>query len=468
MGVTSVKGRPVPQRIPRRGAVYYIRRVIPVDLRPLLGAHDKWVSLRTKDYAEARGRYRLADIRIEAWFDEVRQAAKDAPTTSAVAQSAPRNSAVADEMMLATQESAEFFRQLYPEDENTQPSYEEWLGQRLQRERAEDAVHLAEERRNARLAMLDLFDGYADQPGLRRATVQQWRAVVEHLVSFLGHDNALAVRPQDIRRWRDHLVTEPAVRGVPRKPKTINDAYLAAVRAVFAWGVDRDLVPSNPAQAIKPVRQDRQPVVRERDLTREEQETILKATLAEPPPRLGTYKAVARRWVPWLCAYTGARVNEITQARKQDVAKVDGVWTLKITPEAGATKTNRARVVPLHEHLIEQGFLAFVEVSNGPLFYEERDEPNPDARPRYKLVGNRLAEWVRDLGLVDVPQPNHSWRHTFKTISRKGGMPEAAADYLQGHAPANDSRGYGSHDLATLAAEIAKMPRFLATAPACS
>jgi integrase len=188
--------------------------------------------------------------------------------------------------------------------------------------------------------------------------------------------------------------------------------------------------------------------------------TILRGTLAAPSPKLGRYKAATRRWVPWLCAYTGARVGEITQARSQDVAKVDGIWTLNITPEAGTVKTNRARVVPLHDHLIEQGFLDFVASCDGPLFYQTRANANPDARAPYKLAANRLAQWVRELGVTEVPQPNHSWRHTFKTLSRTVGMPEGAADYIQGHAPANDSRAYGSHDLATLAAEIAKLPRF--------
>jgi integrase len=139
---------------------------------------------------------------------------------------------------------------------------------------------------------------------------------------------------------------------------------------------------------------------------------------------------------------------------------VDGVWTLTITPEAGGVKTNKARVVPLHGHLVEQGFLEFVASCDGPMFYQPRPEGKPDARPPYKLAANKLAEWVRELGVTEVPQPNHSWRHTFKTLSRTVGIPEGAADYIQGHAPANDSRAYGSHDLPTLAAEIAKLPRF--------
>ena len=38
----------------------------------------------------------------------------------------------------------------------------------------------------------------------------------------------------------------------------------------------------------------------------------------------------------------------------------DGIHAVRITPEAGTVKGGKARVVPLHEHLIAQGFLKFV------------------------------------------------------------------------------------------------------------
>jgi integrase len=372
-----------------------------------------------------------------------------------------RPSAVADAMEEYARDSEAYFAELYAdEDEEDGLPYDQWLAQRKKRERAEDAEFFAEERRNRTVALAQLYEDYSRSSRLASATAKQWRAVFDHLIAFLGHDNALRVKGADLRRWRDHLATEPGPRGEPRKAKTINDSYLAPVRAALAWALDRDLLEDNPAAGVKPLRADKDAILRERNLTKEEQATILRGTLAQPSPKLGQHKAAARRWVPWLCAYTGARVGEITQARAQDVAKIDGVWVLTITPEAGAVKTNKARVVPLHDHLIEQGFLDFVASCDGPMFYQPRADAKPDARPPYKLAANKLADWVRQLGVTEVPQPNHSWRHTFKTLSRTVGMSEGAADYIQGHAPANDSRAYGSHDLATLASEISKLPRF--------
>jgi integrase len=41
-----------------------------------------------------------------------------------------------------------------------------------------------------------------------------------------------------------------------------------------------------------------------------------------------------RRWIPLLCAYSGARIAEVCQLRGEDIIHQDGVWCLKIVPEA--------------------------------------------------------------------------------------------------------------------------------------
>jgi integrase len=102
--------------------------------------------------------------------------------------------------------------------------------------------------------------------------------------------------------------------------------------------------------------------------TPEEAQMILKAALAVTDT-MNPFSA-ACRWVPWLCAYTGARVGEITQLRGVDVIARDGVHALRLTPDAGTIKTGSTRTIPLHEHLITQGFLDFVKGrGDGPLFY---------------------------------------------------------------------------------------------------
>jgi hypothetical protein len=73
-----------------------------------------------------------------------------------------------------------------------------------------------------------------------------------------------------------------------------------------------------------------------------------------------SYARAARRWVPWICAYTGCRVQEATQLRAEDVVEHDGTMAIRILPSAGTVKSGTGRTVPIHEHIIEQGFLDFV------------------------------------------------------------------------------------------------------------
>ena len=99
----------------------------------------------------------------------------------------------------------------------------------------------------------------------------------------------------------------------------------------------------------------------------------------------------------------------------------------------------------------------------GPLFYDpERQRVISDNNRHFKKVGERLAHWVRkEVGIVDPAiQPNHAWRHTFKTLSYSAGMEERVADAIQGHAPKTTGRGYGRPTLKDLARAIAALPYF--------
>lgn len=449
----------MPEHMERRGAVYYIRRVVPKDLQPVLGRKERWLSLRTKDFEEAKRRLRIEGVRFDDWFSAERSKLAKA-SRIAPANNDAQFDAIVEARDQHDRESADFFAELYGSDDENGLPFDQWLQQRDRLDREADTAYFAEERRNASLSLLKLFEQYAARPDSRAETVQQFRAIIKHLIGFLGHDNAHRVRRADIVKWRDHLRSEIGPRGKPRSAKTINDSYLSAARSVFAFGLDSLLLTANPAANVKPLPKDKTPVLRERDFTKAEQNMILSASFAEAPARLSAHKAAARRWVPWLCAYTGARVNEMTQLRCKDVAQIDGVWTVHITPEAGSVKTGIARTVPLHEHLMEQGFLDFVKGMDGPLFYDAAARRKEGGRAPYKLVGNKLADWVRKLGLGAGVAPNHGWRHTFKTIAREVAIPEAAADYIQGHSGKTQGRKYGAHNLPTVSNELAKIPRF--------
>lgn len=307
----------------------------------------------------------------------------------------------------------------------------------------------------------DLFEAFVRTVQPKPNTVSRWRAVFLEMQREFAEVGADGIAEEAARKWVLSLINKE------RTPVTVREIWLSASKRVFGWGVDQKHVRKNPFKEVK-VDVPRKVQTREdgRVFTASEMATILKASLSYESPKTPTERA--RRWVPWLCAYSGARTGEITQLRGGDIEERDGIFVMKLTPDAGTIKTGVARIVPLHEHIIAQGFLAMVaQVGKGALFYNDKTpqkvsvDPLKPPRSRAATARAQLGTWVRDLG-VDDPElsPNHSWRHTFKRICDDIEMPEKISDGITGHAQATEGRKYGPPSVETMAKALAKFPRY--------
>lgn len=320
-----------------------------------------------------------------------------------------------------------------------------------------------ERRKASGLTVWTLFEAWVKEKKPRPQTVDRWRAVFLNLQGNFSDKDANSITEDEARQWAKGSITED------RSAQTVQEVWLNAAKTVFRWGKETKLLEQSPFANVKVTVPNK---VRHREtkaFTSQEIETILKATLQEPPPRLSPPYRATRRWVPWICAYTGARAGEITQLRGSDVIERDGIWAIRLTPEAGTIKTGEARTVPLHSHLIEQGFLDFVKAAGtGPLFYQpsarRKSAPSDPTKPGQSQAvktRNHLAEWVREIG-VDDPElrPNHAWRHTFKQIADRSGISERVSDAITGHAPLNVARSYGQPTLVDMAEALKRFPRY--------
>ncbi|WP_226699438.1 tyrosine-type recombinase/integrase [Qipengyuania gaetbuli] len=313
------------------------------------------------------------------------------------------------------------------------------------------------------MSILDLYERYAAVPGRSMKTVAQWRRYIEHLIAFLNTDNILAISHDDMVAWRNHLRDHETYKGKRLSAKTINGSYLGAVSAVLAWAKGDGIIPSNPMLEVAKVKLPKKPRTRSKGFTNEEALTILRASLVTSSSREKEDLRNAKRWCPWLMAYSGARVNEITQLRRQDIFEKDGIWVMRITPEAGTVKNKEPRLVPLHSHLLDQGFLEFVERrSEGPLFYDPTKRRSDNAINRQaNRLGSKLATWVRSLG-IDGVMPNHAWRHYFSSQAIRYRFDPAVTRALTGHS-ASDVHGDYEHIgdfVDVLSREIELIPRF--------
>lgn len=274
-------------------------------------------------------------------------------------------------------------------------------------------------------------------------TVYEWTRITKALEAFVGHADADRLTADDFIRWKAKMV------GAGLKPKTIRDGKLAPVRAILQCAVDNRRLPANPCERIV-IDVKSRAVEGRRGYTDAEAATILRAaSLASDP---------VFRWVPWLCAYSGARLSEVCQLRVQDVRQEDGIWCMWFAAEAGSLKNaNSERAVPLHEAVLQAGFLDFVRgAPDGPLF------PGlpPDAFGRRGGNGTKvLGRFVRKLGLDDPRlAPNHSWRHRFKTAGRRHGLALDIVNAITGHGRKTVADAYGEFPLPALARELAKIP----------
>lgn len=283
--------------------------------------------------------------------------------------------------------------------------------------------------------------------------------VIANLRKFLGHDDARRVERKDLLAWRDHLLPTLSA-------KTVEGIHLSTIRSLFGWAVENERLGVNPAATV---RQPKPRKVRSREpgYTDAEAVAVLRASRSyQPVPdetgrvRETHHAIVAKQWVPLLAAFTGARVSEITQLRREDLRQEGGRWIARITPDAGSLKAGDYRDVPLHPQIITEGFLEFVQAQPaGPLFHSECNPARYAAAAQRR--SNKVSEWLRKAELTpDGLQPNHAWRHRLKSQGRDLGADPRIVDAVQGHAGRTSSDDYGDVSLAAKARVIDALPSY--------
>ncbi len=309
-----------------------------------------------------------------------------------------------------------------------------------------------------KLGLMDLFERWATHPEQSQQaqrTVNRYRGVFDSFDKFTKHADANVITIDDVRRFTDALMVESQM-----APRTVRDVYKAALSSIYNWAVGKGIVQSNPAAGVM-IKVKKAAALRPLELTDAETSALVAAcmTIVDPKPKTLT---AAQRWCPLICLYTGARIGEVTQLRCEDFKYHDGVWFMRITPEAGTVKDREYRDVPIHQRLVSLGLRAFTEAaSRGPLFYDPSAPRRvADAKTRQgELVANGVVEWARDTCLKDpmLKRPLHALRHRFTTVARKAGIDRQYIEAITGHAPTGQNSRYGSFDTSTLMREIEKL-----------
>ncbi|MDY0884313.1 DUF6538 domain-containing protein [Dongia soli] len=290
-------------------------------------------------------------------------------------------------------------------------------------------------------------------------TVYSWTRILAKLTDYVGTEDAKKITDIDIIGWKDSLVASNL------GPKTIADR-LVVVKSFFRWAKANKHVESNPALDVE-YKPKHDPSKGKRPYTDAEARLILQAARDQ--------REAHKRWVPWIAAFTGARIDEICGAMVSDVLLEDGIHVLRIDPayrEVGASVKNpgSVRTVPLHSAIIAEGLLDYVKTlpKDGPLFPKVK----PDRFGKRGGNGSKtIGRWIREkLGITDpLIQPNHAWRHRLADECRKLEISREVRFAIDGHKLADVGDQYGlGVPLKVMAEAVAKLPNPLAAEEALS
>lgn len=159
-----------------------------------------------------------------------------------------------------------------------------------------------------------------------------------------------------------------------------------------------------------------------------------------------------RFWLPLLAAYTGCRLNELTQLRIDDIQQVNGIWAFKITasgPNQSLKTRASERLVPVHQQLLRAGFIERIEELKSKrheiLF---PDIPLDRNGRRSEAASKRFRKFLARLGLKgnDTRGGIHRFRHTVVEELRQAGNSDQEIALVVGHetGTAKMTAGYGT------------------------
>lgn len=222
---------------------------------------------------------------------------------------------------------------------------------------------------------------------------------------------------------RHRLAFRDAVSKIPAKAQTHNK-LLRTLSALGSYAEDLGVVTNNP---LKPHAFEVTDEVQVEPFTDDQFNAIFASEgWANRSPKYGSFI----RWAFILGAYTGARIGEIAQLRKEDVYEHQGHWVIRFTfdvEKGQQSKTKRTRLVPVCSALIKLGFLKFVKsIKSGQLWPEIKPNSNGNWSGPVSMVTNKP---IRDMGL-GTEYRFHSLRHTIKTRLRGLGVQDSVNDFI--------------------------------------
>jgi integrase len=272
-------------------------------------------------------------------------------------------------------------------------------------------------------------------------TTARYRQVIRDFIASLGSRTNLAlahVTPKDVLTYRNSIIaTNKTARTANLSVKVVSAALNAALRQGY--------IPSNPAIAVESLR-----------VKAEERGTFTPAQVSK------LVRAADGDWrgAILLAYYTGARLGDVSNMQWSAID-----WRNKLigfTP----SKTKKPVTIPLHPQL-ERELLKKPGIGKASMFPSLTGK---DTGGRFGLSG-RFAAIMEKAGIEGKITQHvkggralsnlsfHSLRHSFNSAMANAGVSQEVRQKLTGHASVETNKLYTHHELESLRAAIAVIPR---------
>jgi integrase len=293
------------------------------------------------------------------------------------------------------------------------------------------------------------------EAGWTGKTLIEYNSYFKLIADVVGNVNVTTINRGHARNLRDSLARLPAnlykrhpgltVQQVlalpdltPMNITTVNK-LLTLFGSLMRHCIAEGYIQTNPVEGLKVPNQKRPDEERKAYSVEDLQKIV--AALPSPTVKPDRY------WIPIIGMFSGMRLGEMCGMHVEDIRQVEGVWCFDVNEEGDKRLKTLAstRLVPIHQHLIQNGFLRFVEnLRNEGI---KRLWPNLVRRETdgyCHALGNWFGRFNRKHVTLDPLKSFHSLRHTFADTLKQQGEQETLISELMGHVNGNITTGrYG-------------------------
>ncbi len=161
-------------------------------------------------------------------------------------------------------------------------------------------------------------------------------------------------------------------------------------------------------------------------------------------------------WVPLIGLYTGMRLGEIIQMSMDDLEDVKGIWVFAVEEDPddvnkSVKTTSSKRKVPLHNDLLEFGFIPFYESVKSKGYKRIFEDIKPSSKGYYSdLFSKKFRYNTEKLDIKTAKTSFHSFRHNMKDAMKDKDILDTHQNAILGHAQTGMNATYGSNEIKKL------------------